>query len=158
MHSNVTPDVAPFPLPDAQLALLDDEEGNFMLEVSDVLYVTRGIHNGRALRFTVTWAFKHPKYGLLGQSEEGWLCTRDAKGKLRVSPSIARFGNFHHKQFKLITENLHDLLLAMLVNNKTTAGRSYTDEVGMSPRAEQFRAKRPGDVVAELDELGDLRA
>lgn len=130
-------------------------EENFEIELSDFLFVKRGIKNGMALRFTVTWKFEHPRYGLIGESEEGWLCTRAADGRLKVSPPISRFGPQQSKQMKTITVPYHDLILGMIVNNKTKSGSSYADKIGQAI-PEELRPQTPAEVDPELPE--EMRA
>lgn len=136
-------------VPVSTFEVADPEEDNFEFELSDFVYVSKGIRNGRALRFTVTWQFKHPKYGLLGESEEGWLCTRNSAGQLHCSPPITRFGPAASKQLKQITNDYHALVLGLLVNVKTKAGTSYADYIG-NAIPEELRAKLPGEIDGEL--------
>lgn len=126
----------PANLPDVEDDLETDPGGTFELELSDFQFLVAKIRNPPALRFTVTWKFAHPKYGLLGQSEEGWICTRSSVGVLSVSPPITRMGPMQTKQFKTITAEFHQLVLSMLVNNKSKNGASYAGEVGKALMAE----------------------
>jgi hypothetical protein len=132
---------------DEPFSFAAEHEANFEIEVSDFRFVT--VKNGRALRFTVTWKFLHPKYGLLGESEEGWLCSRDGRGELRVAPPISRFGPQQSKQLKTITVGYHDLILAMIANYKTKKGTGYGDYIGRAI-PEAFLAKDAQDVDPEL--------
>lgn len=127
----------------------------FKIEVSDFTFVTRGIKNGKALRFSVTWMFEHPQYGLLGKSEEGWLATKNQAGYLKVSPPISRFGPMQSKQLGQITVGFHDLIRAMIINHKTKSGISYSDYIG-GQLLDELRAKAPHEIDEELPE--ELRA
>ncbi len=129
-----------------------EDNKNFEIEVSDFKYVSKGIKNGKALRFSVTWKFTHPRYGLLGMTEEGWLATKHVRGSMHVSPPIHRWGPTSSKQLKAITSDLHDLVLSMLVNHKTKGGKSYMDYVGHAV-SEEFMAKVPTEVDEEFGEL-----
>jgi len=125
------------------------EDPNFEIELSDFSFVSRGAKAGKALRFTVTWKFEHPQYGLLGESEEGWLCFRDGRGDIKVSPPISRFGPNQSKQLKTITVAYFDLIRSMIVNHKTKSGTSYVDYLG-SVVPEELRSKPAAEVDSEL--------
>lgn len=137
------------PFHDDPFDFTDERDSNFEIEVSDFKFVTRGIKNGKALRFTVTWKFEHPKYGLLGESEEGWLCTRNRGNYLRVNPPVSRFGPMQSKQLKMITAGYHDLILGMITSYKTKSGASYADYIGnvMNP---ELQAKLAQEIDPEL--------
>lgn len=130
-----------------------EPEGNFEIELSNFSFPTRGTlrPGGRNLRFTVTWKFDHPKYGLLGESEEGWLATKNNASELRVSPPISRFGPKQSKQLKTITVAFHDLVKAMIINHKTKSGVSYADYIS-NGITDDMRAKKPGEIDPELPE------
>jgi hypothetical protein len=129
--------------------LPEDDPENFEIELSDFSFPTRGARPGaRNLRFTTTWKFKHPKYGLLGKSEEGWLATKNQAGELRVSPPISRFGPHQSRQLSTITVALYDLIKAMIINHKTKSGVSYADYVRSGYEGE--RAKTAAEIDPEL--------
>lgn len=142
-----------------EIPLFTDLTANdyFEIEISDFLVIKRNIKNGQALRFTVTWKLPHPKYGLLGMSQIGWMCTRNYRGVLRVSPPISRFGSMQSKQLTTITHDFNDLLLSMITKHKTKDGRSYVDLVG-NVLPDPLKAKRPGEVdEAYLDLPEEVR-
>lgn len=126
-------------------------EENFEVEVSDFKFVSRGMKHGKALRFTVTWKFQHPQLGLLGESEEGWLCSRNGQGDLRVSPPISKWGPHHSKQLKLITSDYHNLILGLITSYRTSRGTGYADYIG-DVVPESLKAQRAQDVDPELPE------
>lgn len=128
------------------------EDKNFTIEISDFQFVRRGIQIKPALRFTVTWKFSHPQYGILGQSEEGWLATRTRGGDLRVSPPISRFGPSQSKQLKTITVDYFNLIKSIIINNRSKSGKSYADWVG-SDFPEALRAQPAKDVDETLPEF-----
>src|SRR5690348_7135178 len=102
----------------------------FKIELSDFSFPTKGIKNPPALRCTLTWKFEQEGYGLLGESMEGCLITRDGAGRLKFSPPISRIGPMHRKQLCTITEDYQELILKSLRDAKTKDGKSYLDFVG----------------------------
>ena len=97
--------------------LTDLAPGEFRLEVSNPM-VLRSVNAGigRMLRFTMTWALRHERLGLLGKAEEGCLFMRLASGVYRWTPPLMRRGRkmIHNS---LVFPDLYQYVLKFLTAN-----------------------------------------
>jgi len=73
--------------------LTDLASGEFRVEIANP-QVLRSINAGigRLLRFTLTWALRHERLGLLGQALDGCLFLRLASGTYRWTAPVIRRG------------------------------------------------------------------
>ncbi len=73
--------------------LTDMSVGEFRIEVANPT-ILRSVNAGlgRMLRFTLTWALRHERIGLIGQSADGCLFLRLATGTYRWTPPVQRRG------------------------------------------------------------------
>lgn len=125
----------------------DDNPYPFTVELSDFQFVQK-LKSGKGLRFTLTWRFIHPKFGLLGQSVEGCLI-RKVGGRYIFGPPLSKFGPMQSKQLFLVTTDLADLIIRLVREHRTKDGRSYLSYVG-TEEPEHLRALSPAEVDGEL--------
>ena len=122
----------------------------FQIELSDFKFVTNNrtrSGGGRSLRLTVTWRYEDDEWGVLGWSQEGWLVTKNPKD-YKCAPPISSFSPFRTRQLNMITTDLHELMLRMLRESKTSSGNSFLDYL----EAPEYWNKKmdPSEIDGEL--------
>lgn len=117
------------------------ESADFIIEISDPQ--DRGFSKAKSklIRFTLTWVLDHPRYGKLGDSQEGCITYYTTGGKLKWSPHKVRVGPKTQKQLHWITPALYNLVLNLIEK-----------EWGSYMRTEAFEFTKPvhTDLPADL--------
>lgn len=97
--------------------LTDMAVGEFRVEIANP-FILRSVNAGigRMLRFTLTWALRHERLGLLGKAEDGCLFMRLASGVYRWTPPVVRRGRrtIHNS---LVFPDYYQYLLRFLIAN-----------------------------------------